>query len=88
MGRPRDICWVCSAGLSGGLELFSIWSLGTSREWRFLTPSGSRLLWSRRSGAFSRGKNLQTRVRAPKLYLTLMFIFYALAIFLVVRANG
>src|SRR6202044_1575966 len=55
----------CSAGLSGGLEPFLIFSLGTSRERRFLTPSGRRLLSSPPSGASFRGKYLQTRVRAP-----------------------
>ena len=54
----------------------------------FRTRSGNRRRWWERCGAFLRGRNSRARDRGRRLYLTLMFVFYALAILLVARANG
>ncbi len=74
--------WKPSVGLFGGV----IWGIGTvfnvvagkiDQLPQFLTPLANRRRWWARCGAFLCGRNSRARDRA-KLYLGLMFVFYAL----------
>ena len=67
---------------------YLIWWRRALPEWRFPTRSGNPLPWSRRCGACWPGENSRVRAARPKSISCFMFVFYALAILLVARANG
>ena len=81
------------AGVAGRNHLgnrngISTWSRASRPASRFLTRLDNPRRWWRRCGECWHGRSSRARDLAPRLISALMFVFYALAILLVARANG